>query len=60
MNTISPLSLLSVSGHLGCFRVLVIVNSAAMNIEGAGILSDHGFHFGLSLEAVGLYCLLAG
>ena len=33
----------SVHGHLGCFYVLAIVNSAAMNIGGACIFSNFSF-----------------
>ena len=33
----------SVYRHLGCFHVLVIVNSAALNIGIYGILLDHAF-----------------
>ena len=33
----------SVNGHLGRFRVLVIVNSAAMNIRSARIFSNYSF-----------------
>ena len=33
----------SVSGHLGLFLVLAIVNSAAVNIGVLYILSDHDF-----------------
>ena len=30
---------LSVDGHLGCFQVLAIINSAAMNIGGTCVLN---------------------
>ena len=33
----------SVDGHLGCFHVLAVVNSAAVSIWGTYILSDYGF-----------------
>ena len=35
----------SVDGHLGCFPVLVIVNSAAINIEVHVYFSNQYFHF---------------
>ena len=33
----------SVNGHLDCFLVLLIVNSAALNVGGVCILLDHVF-----------------
>ena len=33
----------SVNGHLDCFRVLLIVNTAALNVGGVCILLDHVF-----------------
>ena len=38
----------SVDGHLGCFHVLAIVNSAAMNIEVGIILSGYMPRSGIS------------
>ena len=34
---------LSADGHLGCFRVLAIINSAAMNIVGTRVSFNSGF-----------------
>ena len=42
---------LSVSGHLGCFHVLVIVNSAVMDI---------GVHMSLSILVFSVYMLSSG
>ena len=33
----------SADGHLGCFHVLAIINSAAMNIEGTRVSFPSGF-----------------
>ena len=33
----------SIDGHLGCFHVLAIVNSAAMNAGGPYIFSNYDF-----------------
>ena len=34
---------LSVDGHLGCFHISAIVNSATINIEGACIFLNYNF-----------------
>ena len=33
----------SVDGHLGCFQVLAVVNSAAMDIEGPCVVLNYSF-----------------
>ena len=33
----------SADGHLGCFRVLALINSAAMNIVGTRVSFNSGF-----------------
>ena len=42
---------MDVDGHLGCFCILAVVHSAAVNIEDAGIFSDYKF---FSYPGVGL------